>query len=115
MDRDFRADAPNEIWLTDITEFSIPAGKVYLSLIIDRFDGKAVASAMSTSPNAGLVNAMLDDAAATLKEGEHPSLTTTGLPLSLARMPLAELLVDGRSRHAHFSGDSRDGLALPAQ
>lgn len=72
VDRDFRADAPNEIWLTDITEFSIPAGKVYLSLIIDRFDGKAVASAMSTSPNAGLVNAMLDDAAATLKEGEHP-------------------------------------------
>ena len=70
--RDFHADAPNALWLTDITEFSIPAGKVYLSTIVDRFDGKAVASTMSTSPNAELVNTMLDDAAATLTDGEHP-------------------------------------------
>lgn len=33
--RKFHADAPNRLWLTDITEFSIPAGKVYLSPIID--------------------------------------------------------------------------------
>jgi len=56
VNRDFRADAPNEIWLTDITEFSIPAGKACLSPIIDCFDGKVVASTMSASPNAGLVN-----------------------------------------------------------
>lgn len=31
--RDFRAGEPNRKWPTDITEFSIPAGKVYL---IDR-------------------------------------------------------------------------------
>lgn len=70
--RNFHADAPNVIWLTDITEFSIPAGKVYLSPIVDCFDGKVVASTMSTSPNAELVNTMLDDAAATLRDGEHP-------------------------------------------
>ena len=29
--RNFHADAPNTLWLTDITEFRIPAGKVYLS------------------------------------------------------------------------------------
>lgn len=29
--RDLQAAAPNEKWLTDITEFQIPAGKVYLS------------------------------------------------------------------------------------
>ena len=34
--RDFHADAPDQKWLTDITEFSIPAGKVHLSPIIDR-------------------------------------------------------------------------------
>ena len=33
LNRDFRASAPNE-WLTDITEFQIPAGKVYLSPMI---------------------------------------------------------------------------------
>ncbi len=30
LERDFHADKPNEKMLTDITEFSIPAGKVYL-------------------------------------------------------------------------------------
>lgn len=42
INRDFHAEQPNEKWLTDITEFSIPAGKVYLSPIIDCFDGLAV-------------------------------------------------------------------------
>ena len=31
----FGADAPNELWVTDVTEFRIPAGKSYLSPIID--------------------------------------------------------------------------------
>jgi len=35
INRDFQAAAPNEKWLTDITEFQIPAGKVYLSPIIN--------------------------------------------------------------------------------
>ena len=39
LNRNFSADAPNEKWLTDITEFQIPAGKVYLSPMIDCFDG----------------------------------------------------------------------------
>ncbi len=38
----FRASLPNEKWLIDITEFRIPAGVVYLSLIIDCFDGMVV-------------------------------------------------------------------------
>lgn len=33
VNRDFHAEEPNVKWLTDITEFSIPAGKVYLSPI----------------------------------------------------------------------------------
>lgn len=70
--RDFHADRPNAIWLTDISEFSIPAGKAYLSPMIDCFDGAVVARAMSTSPNAELVNTMLDSAAATLREGDRP-------------------------------------------
>lgn len=42
LNRDFQADKPNIKWLTDITELSIPAGKVYLSPIIDCFDGLPV-------------------------------------------------------------------------
>ena len=37
--RDFHADKPNEKWLSDLTEFSIPAGKICLSPIVDCFDG----------------------------------------------------------------------------
>ncbi len=38
LERDFHADAPNRVLPTDITEFAIPAGKVYLSPIIDCYD-----------------------------------------------------------------------------
>lgn len=40
VDRDLRADAPDEIRLAGIAGLSIPAGKVYLSPIIDCLDGK---------------------------------------------------------------------------
>ena len=72
INRDFHADKPNVKWLTDITEFHIPAGKIYLSPIIDCFDGLPVSWTIGTSPNAELVNRMLDEAISVLKEGEHP-------------------------------------------
>ncbi|WP_290867364.1 IS3 family transposase [Aquabacterium sp.] len=62
LNRDFSASAPNEKWLTDITEFHIPAGKVYLSPMIDCFDGMVVSWSIGTRPNAELVNTMLDSA-----------------------------------------------------
>lgn len=72
ISRNFQADKPNEKWLTDLTEFHIPAGKVYLSPIIDCFDGLPVSWSIGTSPNAELVNTMLDEATASLKENERP-------------------------------------------
>ena len=70
--RNFHAQVPNRLWLTDITKFSIPAGKVYLSPIIDCFDGMCIAWSRSVSPNAELVNGMLDAAASKLDEDEYP-------------------------------------------
>ena len=46
--RDFRADA-NRLWLTDVTQFRIPAGKAYLIPVIDCFDGMTVAWTMRTA------------------------------------------------------------------
>ena len=63
---DFQAAAPNEKWFTDITEFQIAAGKVYLSPIIDCFDGLVVSWTVGTRPDAQLVNTMLDAAIETL-------------------------------------------------
>jgi len=66
INRDFQAAVPNEKWLTDITEFQIPAGNVYLSPIIDCFDGMVVNWTIGTSPDAELVNTMLDAAIETV-------------------------------------------------
>jgi len=74
LGRDFHADIPNIKWLTDLTEFHIPAGKIYLSPIIDCFDGLAVSWTIGTRPNANLVNTMLDNAIARLSGNEHPIL-----------------------------------------
>ena len=68
INRDFQAAAPNEKWLTDVTEFQIPAGKVYLSPIIDCFDGMVVSWTIGTSPDAELVNTMLDAAIETVTQ-----------------------------------------------
>jgi putative transposase len=59
VNRDFHAPTPNEKWLTDITEFAVPAGKVYLSAIIDCFDGKAVSWRIGRAPTAELTNSTL--------------------------------------------------------
>ena len=74
--RDFHADKPNKLWLTDITEFHIPAGKIYLSPMIDCFDGLPVSWTIGTSPNAELANTMLDIAIKTLADNEHPVVHT---------------------------------------
>ncbi len=70
--RDFHSEKPNSKWLTDITEFHIPAGKIYLSPIVDCFDGMLVSWTISTRPDAEMVNSMLDLAADKLSEEERP-------------------------------------------
>jgi transposase InsO family protein/transposase-like protein len=74
--RDFHADKPNEKWLSDLTEFAIPAGKVYLSPIVDCFDGFIPSWTIGTNPNANLVNGMLLQGINKLKPNEKPILHT---------------------------------------
>ncbi|WP_142989396.1 IS3 family transposase, partial [Klebsiella pneumoniae] len=60
--RDFSSCRPNEKWLTDITEFQLPAGKVYLSPVIDCFDGQVVSWSIGTRleriKTSGLIRSM---------------------------------------------------------
>ena len=46
--------------------------KVYLSPVVDCYDGMPVAWTIGTSPNAELANRMLRDACSTLGDGERP-------------------------------------------
>lgn len=46
----FKADKPNQKWATDITEFSLFETKLYLSPIIDLFNGEIVSYNVSEKP-----------------------------------------------------------------
>lgn len=60
LERNFHADRPNEKWLTNITEFTIPAGRIYFAPILDCFDGMVISGVIGTGSDAALMNGMLD-------------------------------------------------------
>ena len=60
--RDFKANEPYSKSLTDITEFSLCDGKVYLSPLIDCFTGVPITYTIGKSPNSELTNTMLEQA-----------------------------------------------------
>lgn len=60
--RDFKAKEPYSKALTDITEFSLCDGKVYLSPLVDCFTGVPITYTIGKSPNTELTNSMLDKA-----------------------------------------------------
>jgi putative transposase len=72
LDRDFRASAPNQKWVTDVTEFAVGADKLYLAAILDLFDRQIVAYTIGVAPNLGLTNRTLQAALATLEPGQTP-------------------------------------------
>lgn len=70
LNREFTATAPNQKWVTDVTEFAMPDGKVYLAPVMDLFDRQIIAWAIDTAPTLDLTNSALRDALATLPEGQ---------------------------------------------
>lgn len=62
LDRNFHADKPNQKWVTDITEFKLFGEKLYLSPMLDLFNGEIVAYTIDSKPRYSLVSTMLDQA-----------------------------------------------------
>lgn len=75
LNRDFHADAPNEKWLTDVTEFKYYNGletkKLYLSAILDLYDRRIVAYKISERNDNELVFSNFDESVA-LNPNAHP-------------------------------------------
>lgn len=75
LDRQFRADKPNEKWLTDVTEFKwyegITAHKIYLSAILDLYDRRIVSYVLSERNDNPLVYKTFDKAVKA-NPGAHP-------------------------------------------
>ena len=69
LERDFKADVPNRKLATDVTEFSLFGTKLYLSPIIDLFNGEVVAYDLSYHPNLKQVTNMLEQAFAKIPDG----------------------------------------------
>ena len=70
----FHAGKPNGLWIADVAEFRIPAGKACLSPIVDCFDGMPLSWPVSTSPDAEMANSSLLGACRWLNEGDHPKI-----------------------------------------
>lgn len=70
----FHVDKPNELWITDVTEFRIPAGKACLPPIVDCSGGMPLSWSISTSPDAEMANSSLLGACKRLGEGDHPKI-----------------------------------------
>ena len=68
LDRNFKVNRSNEVWVSDVTEFKIHNSdvKLYLSPIMDLFNSEIISFSLSTSPNVAFTNNSLRKAIAKL-------------------------------------------------
>lgn len=62
LQRDFYATAPNQKWVTDVTEFNVNGHKLYLSACMDLYNGEIIAHRMARRPVFELVSSTLQAA-----------------------------------------------------
>lgn len=61
-ERNFKTSSCNEKWATDVSEFHIASGKLYLSPILDMHNGEIISFSISKSPNFKQTQVMLKEA-----------------------------------------------------
>jgi len=72
--QDFKAEKPFLKWATDVTEFKVKDKKVYLSPIIELFNGEIISYSLSDSPNFKQVTDKLEGAFKRLEGDQNPTL-----------------------------------------
>ena len=68
LNRNFRAEKPNQKWVTDVTEFSLFGQKLYLSPILDLHNGYLISYTISERPVLSMVTTMLEKAFETIPD-----------------------------------------------
>ena len=71
LGRKFKADAPNQKWVTDVTEFKVNNEKLYLSPIIDLFNGEVISFNLSRHPVFNQVKDMVEKAFAKIPDNTN--------------------------------------------
>ena len=74
LERNFVAKAPNQKWVTDVTEFNIKGERVYLSPILDLYNGEIVSYEIADRPQIKTVMQMLQKAFQHLAPTDKPTL-----------------------------------------
>jgi putative transposase len=74
LKRQFAATSANQKWVTDVTEFKVAGEKLYLSPVMDLYNGEIIAFETSKRPEFSLVGTMLKKALNKLKHSEQPVL-----------------------------------------
>lgn len=62
LQRNFCATAPDQKWVTDVTEFNVNSKKLYLSACMDLYNGEIIARRMAKRPVFELVSGTLQTA-----------------------------------------------------
>lgn len=71
LDRDFKAKAPDQKWVTDVTEFSLFSQKLYLSPILDLCSSDVVSYTISDRPVLAMTISMLEQAFDRIEDGTN--------------------------------------------
>lgn len=62
LNREFETEKPNQKWVTDVTEFKVHNKKIYLSPIVDLFNGEVVSFNLSRHPVFAQITDMIEKA-----------------------------------------------------
>lgn len=107
MQRCFYAERANEKWTTDVTEFNVAGKKLFLSPVLDLYNGEIVAFELAERPSFELVHSMLKMALAKLGPKDRPMLhSDQGWQY---RMPTYQHLL---KKHCMVQSMSRKGNCL---
>ena len=71
LQRNFKSDTPNQKWATDVTEFNVSGNKLYLSPIIDLFNGEIISYDVSERPVFSQIIKMLKKSFRKVKSTEN--------------------------------------------
>ena len=74
LQRQFDAEAPNEKWVTDVTEFNVAGEKLFLSPVLDLYNGEIIAFETNRRPQFEMVTSMLTKAFSRLGSTDKPLL-----------------------------------------
>jgi transposase InsO family protein len=74
LERNFTATAPNQKWVTDVTQFNVLGHKVYLSPVLDLYNQEVISYEIADRPQMNMVMQMLQKSFKKLKPKDKPML-----------------------------------------